>query len=151
MGGTRGEIRASGGVGASSLPAFNLFASLWGLASSSCSPMGLAGGLLQGFCQARDPECNVVATWPYHMILLVITLNNIPLSPPIALIYHFCSWRLAFLMHQTSFINLLEIDSLSSHRWNAPSHHPYYHPTIFPFVGKRLSLIWFRWELDLLL
>ena len=32
--------------------------------------------------------CNVVATWPHHMISLIIISNNIPLSPPIALTYH---------------------------------------------------------------
>ena len=31
--------------------------------------------------------CNVVATWPRHIILLVIISNNIPLSLPIALTY----------------------------------------------------------------
>ena len=31
---------------------------------------------------------NVVATWPCYVILLVIISNNIPLSLPIALIYH---------------------------------------------------------------
>ena len=36
-----------------------------------------------------DNFCNVVATWPCHMISLVITLNDISLSPPIALTYHF--------------------------------------------------------------
>ena len=99
----------------------------------------------------KKPDCNVVATWLCHMISLVITLNDIPLSPPIALTYHFCSWRLAFSIHQTSFIYLLGIDSPSSHCRNAPSRHPYCHPTIFPFVEKRPSLIWFRWELDFLL
>ena len=33
--------------------------------------------------------CNVVATWPRHVISLVIILNDIPLSLPIALTYHF--------------------------------------------------------------
>ena len=99
----------------------------------------------------KEGNCNVVATWPRHVISLVITLNDIPLSPPIALTYHFCSWRLALSMHQTSFIYLLGINSPSSHCWNVPSRHPYCHPTIFPFVGKRSSLIQFRSELDLLL
>ena len=31
---------------------------------------------------------NVVATWPRHMISLVIISNNITLSPPIVLTYH---------------------------------------------------------------
>ena len=103
------------------------------------------------FTPKKKGNCNVVATWPCHVISLVITLNNILLSPPITLIYHFYSWRLTLLMHPTSFIYLLKIDSPSSYCWNVPSRHPYYHPTIFPFVGKRPSLIWFRWELDLLL
>ena len=92
-----------------------------------------------------------MATWPCHVILLVITLNNILPSPPIALTYHFCFWRLALSMHQTSFIYLLKIDFSSSHCWNAPSRLFYCPPIIFPFVGKRPSLIQFRWELDLLL
>ena len=54
VGGTRGGVGASRGVEALSLPAFNLPAGPWGLASSSCSPMGSAGGLLQGLRQARD-------------------------------------------------------------------------------------------------
>ena len=33
-------------------------------------------------------KSNVVAIWPYQMILLVIISNNIPLNPPIALTYH---------------------------------------------------------------
>ena len=33
----------------------------------------------------KKGNCNVVATWPRHVILLVITSNNISLSPPIAL------------------------------------------------------------------
>ena len=34
------------------------------------------------------PKCNVVATWPCHVISLVIIPNNIALSPPIALTYY---------------------------------------------------------------
>ena len=94
------------------------------------------------FAPKIESNCVVVATWPRHVILLVITLNDIPLSPPIALTYHFCSWRLALSMHQTSFIYLLGIDSPSSHRWDAPSRHPYCHPTIFPFVGNATFLDW---------
>ena len=54
VGGTRGEIRASGGVKALSLPASDLSAGLWGLASSFCSPVGSARGLLQGFHHTQD-------------------------------------------------------------------------------------------------
>ena len=56
MGGTRGGVGASRGIGALLLPTSNLFTMLWGLVSSSCSQMGLAGGFLQEFCQARDPR-----------------------------------------------------------------------------------------------
>ena len=56
--GTRGGVGASGGVGAlveaSSLPALNPRTGPWP-ASSSYSPMGLAGGLTQGLRQAQDP------------------------------------------------------------------------------------------------
>ena len=55
MEGIKDGVGASGGVGASSLPASDLLAVLWGLASSFCSPVGLAGGLLQGLRQARNP------------------------------------------------------------------------------------------------
>ena len=37
-----------------------------------------------------------MAMWPRHVILLVITLNNIPLSPPIVLTYHFVPDGLSF-------------------------------------------------------
>ena len=36
----------------------------------------------------KKGNCNVVATWPRHMISLVIISNDIPLSPPIALTYY---------------------------------------------------------------
>ena len=56
--GTRGGIGASGGVGASvgasSLPALNPRTGPWP-ASSSCSPVGSAGGLTRGLRRARDP------------------------------------------------------------------------------------------------
>ena len=51
----------------------------------------------------KKGNCNVVATWLRHVILLVITSNNIPLSPTVALsialflISH-------FMIHQTPFI-----------------------------------------------
>ena len=37
----------------------------------------------------KEGNYNVVATWPCHVILLVITSNNILLSLPIALTYYF--------------------------------------------------------------
>ena len=55
MGGIRGRIGASGGVGASLLPASDLLSGLCGLASSFCSPVGSAGRLLQGLRRAQDP------------------------------------------------------------------------------------------------
>ena len=54
MGGIRDGVRALGKVGASSLPASDLPAGPWRLASSSCSPVGLVGGLLQGLRRAQD-------------------------------------------------------------------------------------------------
>ena len=135
--------------------AFKLYTFWLYFSSRILSELYILGGIYL-FTQTSNPKsvliiwtficwvyyCNVVATWPRHVISLVITLNDIPLSPPIALTYHFCSWWLAFLMHQTSFIYLLGIDSPSSHRWDAPSRHPYCHPTIFPFVGNATFLDW---------
>ena len=89
--------------------------------------------------------CNVVATWPCHVISLVITLNNIPLSPPIALTYHFvpdgspfrCTkphssicWELTLLHHiaETLPAVIPTVILLSSH-----------------LLGMRLSLIGSRW------
>ena len=60
MGRTRGKVRASrgvealGGIEALLLPASDLFAKLWGLASLFYSPIELAGRLLQEFHQAQD-------------------------------------------------------------------------------------------------
>ena len=55
---TRGGIKAFGGIGASvgalSLTALNPRTGFW-RASSSYSPVRLAGGLTQGLYQARDP------------------------------------------------------------------------------------------------
>ena len=56
IGGTRGGVGALEGIRASLLPASDLLAWLWGLANSSCFSIRLAGGLLQGFRQARDLE-----------------------------------------------------------------------------------------------
>ena len=55
MGGTKGGVGASKEVEALSLTASDLSAGPWRLASLFCSPVGLAGGLLQGLCQAQDP------------------------------------------------------------------------------------------------
>ena len=51
----RGGIGASRGVEALLLPVSDLPTGLWGLASLSCSPMGLVGGLLRELRQAQDP------------------------------------------------------------------------------------------------
>ena len=55
MGETRGGIRASRGVRALLLPTSDLPTGPWGLASSSCSSVGSAKGLLQELRQAQDP------------------------------------------------------------------------------------------------
>ena len=41
------------------------------------------------FAPKKEGNCNFVATWPRHLILLVIPPNNIPQSPLIALTYRF--------------------------------------------------------------
>ena len=51
MRGTKSRVGALGGVGALLLPVSDLFAWPWGPTSSFCSPVRLAGGLLQGFRQ----------------------------------------------------------------------------------------------------
>ena len=57
--GTRGGVKASGGVEAlvkaSLLLTLNLLTGLWP-ANSSCSPIRLAGRLTQELCQAQDPR-----------------------------------------------------------------------------------------------
>ena len=61
MGRTKGgiralrEVRALKRIGASLLTASDFFIGPWRPASSFCSPVGSAGGLLQRLCQARDP------------------------------------------------------------------------------------------------
>ena len=47
--------------------------------------------------------------WPCHVILLVITSNNISLSPPISITYHFDTDGSLFLIYQTSFIYYWEL------------------------------------------
>ena len=53
--GALGRVKALERIGALLLLAFDFFVRLWGLASSSCSLVGSARGLLQGLRQARDP------------------------------------------------------------------------------------------------
>ena len=65
VGGTRGRVGASRGVEALLLPASDLFAEPWRLASSFCSPMGLAKRLLQGLRQAQDPGAIAMKIWSW--------------------------------------------------------------------------------------
>ena len=60
MEGIRDKVGASKGVGALSLLASDLLAGLWGLASSSCSLVGLVGGLLQGLRRIQNPRAIVM-------------------------------------------------------------------------------------------
>ena len=66
MGRIRGRVGASGGVKALEevrallLPASDLFARPWGPASSSCSPVGSAGGFLQGLYRAWNSGAIVI-------------------------------------------------------------------------------------------
>ena len=60
MGGIRSRVGALKGVRALLLLPFDLPAEPWELASSFSSPMGLAGGLLQEFRQAQDPQAIAV-------------------------------------------------------------------------------------------
>ena len=102
----------------------------------------------------KKNNCNVVATWRRHVISLVIPSSNILLSPPIAFTYCFDGLSFWYTKPHSSIIeNQLPI----LHCWKAlPAailfvgkhslRHPYCHPTIFSFVRKRPSLIWFRWR-----
>ena len=92
-----------------------------------------------------------MATWPRHVISLVIISNNILLSPPIALTYclipdgspfQYTKSHLSIVGTWLSYIALLRSLSAAIPFVGKRSHH---HPTIFPFVGKRPSLIWFCW------
>ena len=47
--------------------------------------------MLKELILKKENNCNIIAMWFYHVILLVIISNNIPLSPPIVLTYHFIS------------------------------------------------------------
>ena len=62
---TRGRVGASRGVGASLLPASDLLAGPWRLTSSSCSHVGLVGGLLRGLRWARDPGAIAMELWSW--------------------------------------------------------------------------------------
>ena len=97
----------------------------------------------------KEGNCNVVATWPHHVILLVISSNNIPLSLPIALTYCFDGSSFWYTKPHSSIIGN-QLPTL--HCWEAlPAaipfvrKHSHCHSTIFPFVGKQPSLIWFYW------
>ena len=55
-----GRVKALGGVETLLLLISNLFAGLWGLASLSCFPIRLAGGLLQELHQVQDSKAIVI-------------------------------------------------------------------------------------------
>ena len=111
----------------------------------------------------KKDNCNVVVTWPRHVISLVIPSNNILLSPPIALTYYLDG---SLFQYTKSYSSIVGSRLPISHCWEAHQplshllrslpaailfvgkrslYHLYCHPTIFPFVGKRPSLIWFCW------
>ena len=101
----------------------------------------------------KEGNCNIVAMWPRHMISLVIPSNDILLSPPIALIYRLNGSLFWYTKPHSSIIRN-RLPTLPC--WEAlPATIPfvgkrsprdsYRHPIIFPFFGKQLSLIWFRW------
>ena len=92
-----------------------------------------------------------MATWPCHVISLVIPSNDIPLSLPITLTYYLvpdgssfwctipyssiignCLSYIVLLKSPLAAILFVEKRSLR-------------HPSILPFIGKQPSLIRFRW------
>ena len=94
---------------------------------------------------------NIVAMWPRHMISLVIIFSDISLSPTIALtnclvpdgsLFQYTKPHSSIVGNRLSYIALLR---------NLPAAIPFVgkrshrHSTIFPFVGKGPSLIWFHW------
>ena len=99
----------------------------------------------------KKGNCNIVATWPRHVISLVIISNNILLSLSIALTYCLIPdgspfWytkphssivgnRLSYIALLKSLPAVISFIGKRSHR----------HPTIFLFIRQRPSLIWFRW------
>ena len=94
-------------------------------------------------------QYNIVAKWLFHVISLVIPFNDISLSLPTALTYCLDGSPFWYIKPHSSIIgNWLP----TSYCWKAlPAAIPFVgkhfhrHPTIFPFVGKQPSLIWFRW------
>ena len=83
-------------------------------------------------------KCNVVATWPHHVILLVIISNDIPLSPPITLTYYLVpdSWPFWYTKPYSSIIG------------NYPSYIALLKsaPAVILFVGKRTGCHPICWE-----
>ena len=93
--------------------------------------------------------CNVVATWPHHVISLIILSNEIPLSLPIVLTYcldgspfWYTKPHSSTVGNRPSYIALLKSPPAAI---PFVGKHSFRHPTIFPFVGKWPSLIWFCW------
>ena len=79
----------------------------------------------------KESNCNVVSTWPHHVISLVIKSNNISLSPPIALTYCLVSDGSSFQytkLHSSIVGNRLFYIALLRSL-----------PAAIPFVGKRIS------------
>ena len=77
----------------------------------------------------KENHCNIVAMWLRHVILLVITSNNIPLSSPITFTYYlipdgspfqYTKPHLSIIKNCLSYIALLRSA-----------------PAVLPFVGKR--------------
>ena len=105
----------------------------------------------------KEGNCNVMATWPRHVISLVIISNNIPLSPPIHLFI--ALFLMAHLFNTLNSIHLLlGIGFLTLHCWKA--YQPLFHllgsaPTIILSLSHLLrnDIPWFDsiGDLDLFL
>ena len=99
---------------------------------------------------------NVMATWPRHVISLIIIFNNISLSPPIALTYclipdgslfWYTKPHLSIVGNRPSYIALLRSPPAAIPFIGKRSlRHLYRHPTIFPFIRKWPFLMWFYWR-----
>ena len=91
----------------------------------------------------KKGNCNVVATWPYHMISLVMTSNNIWLSLLIALTYYLVTDSSPF-WYTKSHWSIIGNWLPRLHYWEA--HQPLSH-----LLGSTFSVIILCWDSFLLL
>ena len=113
----------------------------------------------------KEGNCNVVATWPCHVISLVIIPNDIPLSPPIALTYRLVPdgslfWytkpHSSIIGNRLSYIALFKspaaaipfVEKRTSRYPSVILLQFWFLLTNIPFVGTRTFFFWIRWDSD---